>query len=58
MTGNRVREWEQIQRQAQREIGSRAGAILRRPWRLARNRRLRAEIRAIMAVVDPEREPR
>jgi hypothetical protein len=52
---NRSREWQQIQRDAQREIGSRAAAINRQPWRIWRNRRLRAEVRAIMAVVDPER---
>lgn len=53
MTVNREREWRQIQADAQREIGSRAAAIHRQPWRVARNRRLRAEIRAIMAVMDP-----
>ena len=51
---NREKEWRQIHRDAQREIGSRAAAIHRQPWRLARNHRLRGEIRAIMAVVDPE----
>ena len=51
---NRVREWRQLQRDAQREIGGRAAAIYRQPWRVWRNRRLRAEIRAIMAVMDPE----
>jgi hypothetical protein len=54
MTSSRIREWRQIQRDAQREIGNRAYAIHRQPWRVYRNRRLRAEIRAIMAVVDPE----
>jgi hypothetical protein len=54
---NRSREWQQIQRDAQREIGARACAIRRQPWRIWRNRRLRAEVRAIMAVVDPEYEP-
>lgn len=54
---NRIREWQQIQRDAQREIGNRAYAIRRQPWRLLRNRRLRAEVRAIMAVVDPEWKP-
>jgi hypothetical protein len=54
---NRSREWQQIQRDAQRELGSRADAIRRRPWRVWRNRRLRAEVRAIMAVVDPEWKP-
>jgi hypothetical protein len=29
---NRSREWRQIQRDAQREIGSRAYAIHRQPW--------------------------
>lgn len=38
---------------ATREIGNRTYAIWRQPWRICRNRRLRAEIRAIMAVVDP-----
>jgi len=51
---NRVKEWRQIQRDAQREIGNRAHAIYRQPWRILRNRRLRGEIRAIMAVVDPD----
>lgn len=50
---NREREWRQIQRDAQREIGDRAYAIHKQPWRIWRNHRLRAEIRAIMAVVDP-----
>jgi hypothetical protein len=45
------------QRDVQRELGSRADAIRRRPWRVWRNRRLRAEVRAIMAVVDPEWKP-
>ena len=54
---NRSREWQQIQRDAQRELGNRAAAIRRQPWRIWRNRRLRAEVRAIMAVVDPDYEP-
>lgn len=54
---NRSREWQQIQRDAQRELGNRADAIRRQPWRIWRNRRLRGEVRAIMAVVDPEYEP-
>jgi hypothetical protein len=55
---NRSREWwREVQRDAQRELGSRAAAIQRQPWRILRNRRLRAEVRAIMAVVDPEWEP-
>jgi hypothetical protein len=54
---NREKEWQQIQRDAQRELGNRADAIHRQPWRIWRNRRLRAEVRAIMAVVDPEWEP-
>jgi len=53
----REKEWRQIQRDAQRELGSRAAAIHRQPWRIFRNRRLRAEVRAIMAVVDPEWKP-
>jgi hypothetical protein len=55
---SREKEWQQIQRDAQRELGNRADAIRRQPWRIWRNRRLRAEVRAIMAVVDPEYEPR
>lgn len=51
---NREKEWRQVQRDAQRELGDRAAAIRRQPWRIWRNRRLRAEVRAIMAVVDPE----
>jgi hypothetical protein len=54
---SREKEWRQIQRDAQREMGNRADAINRQPWRIWRNRRLRAEIRAIMSVVDPEWEP-
>jgi hypothetical protein len=54
---NRSREWQQIQRDAQRELGDRAYAIRRQPWRIWRNRRLRGEVRAIMAVVDPDYEP-
>jgi hypothetical protein len=54
---NRSREWQQIQRDAQRELGDRADAIRRQPWRVWRNRRLRGEVRAIMAVVDPEYKP-
>ena len=50
----REKEWQQIQRDAQTAIGSRAAAIHRQPWRIWRNRRLRAEVRAIMAAVDPE----
>jgi hypothetical protein len=53
---SREKEWRQIQRDAQRELGSRADAIRRQPWRVWRNRRLRGEVRAIMAVVDPEWE--
>ena len=44
-------------RDVQRELGNRADAIRRQPWRIWRNRRLRAEVRAIMAVVDPEWKP-
>jgi hypothetical protein len=51
---SREKEWRQIQRDAQRELGDRAAAIHRQPWRIWRNRRLRAEVRAIMAVVDPD----
>jgi hypothetical protein len=54
---NRSREWQQIQRDAQRELAGRAAAIRRQPWRIWRNRRLRAEVRAILAVVCPEWEP-
>lgn len=54
---NRSEEWQQIQRGAQRELGNRAAAIHRQPWRIWRNRRLRGEVRAIMAVVDPEYKP-
>jgi hypothetical protein len=54
---DRSREWQQILRDAQREIGNRAYAIHRQPWRILRNHRLRAEVRAIMAVVGPEHEP-
>jgi hypothetical protein len=57
MAVNREKEWQQIHLDAGREIGSRAAAIHRQPWRIWRNRRLRAEIRAIMAVVDPEYKP-
>ena len=53
---NRSEEWRQIHRDAQREMGNRADAINRQPWRIWRNRRLRAEILAIMAVMDPEYE--
>ena len=53
---NRGREWRQIHRDAQRELGDRADAIRRQPWRIFRNRRLRGEVRAIMAVIDPEYE--
>jgi hypothetical protein len=53
---NREKEWRQIQRDAQRELGNRADVIRRQPWRVWRNRRLRGEVRAIMAVVDPEWE--
>jgi hypothetical protein len=53
---NREEEWRKIHRDAQREIGNRTYAIYRQPWRIWRNRRLRSEIRAIMAVVDPERD--
>ena len=54
---SREKEWQQIQRDAQRELGDRAAAIRRQPWRIWRNRRLRGEVRAIMAVVDPEWKP-
>jgi hypothetical protein len=54
---SREKEWRQVQRDAQRELGNRAAAIHRQPWRILRNRRLRAEVRAIMAVVDPEYKP-
>jgi hypothetical protein len=53
----REKEWQQVQRDAQRELGNRTYAIHRQPWRIWRNRRLRAEVRAIMAVVDPEWKP-
>jgi len=53
---NRGREWQQIHQDAQRELGNRADAIRRQPWRIFRNRRLRGEVRAIMAVIDPEYE--
>jgi hypothetical protein len=51
------RWWQEVQRDAQRELGDRAAAIRRQPWRIWRNRRLRAEVRAIMAVADPEWKP-
>jgi hypothetical protein len=54
---SREREWQQIHLDAQRELGDRADAIRRQPWRILRNRRLRGEVRAIMAVVDPDYEP-
>jgi hypothetical protein len=54
---SREKEWRQIQQDAQRAIGDRAYAIHRQPWRIWRNRRLRAEVRAIMAIMDPEWKP-
>lgn len=47
-------ELRRINAAAQREIGARSAAVIRQPWRVLRNRRLRAEIRAIMAVMDPD----
>jgi hypothetical protein len=54
---NRVDHIQVSHRDVQRELGNRADAIHRQPWRIWRNRRLRAEVRAIMAVVDPEWKP-
>ncbi len=51
------RELRQVHARAQREIGTRSAAIIRQRWRLWRNRRMRGEITAIMAVVDPEWKP-
>lgn len=50
------REWLQTQREVQRQLGARAYAIYRQPWRIWRNRRLRAEVRAIMAEADRQDE--
>lgn len=49
MTTERERaEWQRLHR----ETGDRAWAILRQPWRIIRNRRLRREIAGLRAEGD------
>jgi hypothetical protein len=50
------REFTAAQRDYTRQIGDRSYAIISHPWRFRRNRRLRAEIQAILAEADAHYE--
>jgi hypothetical protein len=40
-----------------REIGNRSHQVIRQPWRLLRNRRLRQEIDLLMEISGSKKEP-
>lgn len=46
------KDFMKAEREATRQIGDRSYAIISHPWRFRRNRRFRAEIRAILAESD------
>ena len=48
------RDYER-EREITRQVGSRAYAIWKQPWRVIRNRRLRAEIDALMEAAGQSR---